>query len=258
VSVLALTCADARAVLQVVKGFDRADSFSRVEADKLELFPPRPATFRFGVPRPRDLQFFGDSESAGLFARAIPLLQGLGGQRVEIDFTPFRETAQLLYDGPWVAERLAALKDFYAAHADAFLPVTRRIIGGAARYSAVDAFQAIYRLQELKGQTATAWEKIDLMLLPTTATAYKLEQVEADPLQPNTNLGYYTNFVNLLDLCAVALPCAFRQSGVPFGVTLVAPAWSDGLLCAVGTAYQARLGGRLGATQNALPARRPD
>ena len=161
VAVMALGCADARTVLQIGKGFDKADIYSRPESDALDLFPPRPATFRFGVPRTEDLNFFGDRESPALFARAVPLLESLGGRRVEIDFTPFKETASLLYDGPWVAERLAALKPFYDAHADAFLPVTRKIIGGAARYSAVDAFKAFYRLQELKGQAATEWAKMD-------------------------------------------------------------------------------------------------
>jgi len=253
VSVFALTCPDARTVLQVVRGFDTSDPFSRAEADKLDLSGPRPARFRFGVPRPEDLNWFGDKESPTLFERASPLLQGLGGQRVVIDFTPFREAAKLLYDGPWVAERLLALKDFYAAHADAFLPVTRKIIGGASRYSAVDAFAGLHRLQELNRQAAAEWAKMDVLLVPTTGTVYTIEQVEADPLQLNTNLGYYTNFVNLMDLCAVAVPCGFRKIGVPFGVTLIAPALSDGLLCALGSEYQSRLGGKLGATKNGLP-----
>jgi allophanate hydrolase len=253
VSLVALTCADARKVAHVAKGFDRADIYSRPEADTLDLFPPRPARFRFGVPRAEDLNFFGDRESPTLFARAVPVLEALGGERVEIDFTSFKESARLLYDGPWVAERLAALKPFYNAHADAFLPVTRQIIGGAARYSAVDVFEAFYRLQTLKGQAAAEWAKMDVLLVPTAATIYTIEQVEADPIALNTNLGYYTNFVNLMDLCAVALPCSFRETGVPFGITLIAPGLSDGLLCTLGIAYQARLGGRLGATNNVQP-----
>jgi len=251
VSLLALTCADARAVLQVAKGFDGADPYSRPQADELDLFTARPAAFRFGVPGRADLNFFDDRESPSLFARAIPLLEGVGGQRVEIDFTPFRETARLLYDGPWVAERLAALKGFYTAHSDAFLAVTRKIIGGAARYSAVDVFEAMYRLQKLTRQAAAEWAKMDLLLVPTTGTIYTIDQVDANPIQLNTNLGYYTNFVNLMDLCAIALPCAFRQNGVPFGVTLIAPALSDGMLCTLGTEFQSRLGGPMGATKNA-------
>ena len=250
VSLMALCCADARTVLQVAKGFDRADFYSRPEADALDLFPRRPATFRFGVPRTEDLNFFGDRESPALFARAVPLLEALGGRRVQIDFTPFKETAKLLYDGPWVAERLATLKEFYGAHADAFLPVTRKIIGGAARYTAVDVFEGFYRLQKLKAQAAAEWAKMDVLLVPTTGTIYTIEQVEADPIALNSNFGYYTNFVNLMDLGAVALPCAFRQNGVPFGITLIGPTLSDGMLCALGTEYQAHLGGRLGATKD--------
>ena len=255
VSLFTLTCTDARTLLQVAKGFDKGDPFTRDEADKLDLFPTPVATFRFGVPRRQDLEFFRDPESPGLFAQAVTLLEKMSGQRVEIDFTAFRETAKLLYDGPWVAERLAALKDFLSTHSDAFLPVTRKIIGGAARYTAVDVFQAMYQLQELKRQAVGEWAKMDVLLVPTTGTVYTLEQIEADPIRLNSHLGYYTNFANLMDLCGLALPCAFRKNGVPFGVTLLAPALSDGMLCSVGIAYQSRLGGRLGTTKNVLPRR---
>jgi allophanate hydrolase len=216
VSVLALTCADARVVLNVAKGFDDADLYSRLAADALDLFPARPATFRFGVPKSAELSFFDDQESPALFEKAIPMLESMGGKRVEIDFSPFRETATLLYGGPWVAERLAALKDFYAAHADAFLPVTRKIIGGAARYTAVDTFEAFYALEKLKRRAAAQWAQMDFMLVPTTGTIYTIEQVEANPIDLNSNLGYYTNFVNLLDCSALAVPCSIRKTGVPF------------------------------------------
>jgi allophanate hydrolase len=258
VSLLALTCADARTVFEVLKDSGEDDPFARPDAHKLNSFPPRPARFRFGVPKQAELNYFGDAEAPALFERAIRLLEALGGQRIEVDYGPFRETAKLLYDGPWVAERLAALKDFYAAHADALLPVTRKIIGAGQRYSAVDAFEAFYRLQSLKARVAMEWRKMDLFLLPTTGPVYTLEQIEAEPIRLNTNLGYYTNFVNLMDLCALALPCAFRTNRVPFGVTLVVPALQDGLLCAIGTEYQVRLGGRLGATTAVLRGVRPE
>jgi allophanate hydrolase len=241
VSLLTLTCADARDVLSVAKGFDAEDPYSRREANGLELSAARPATFRFGVPGSADLEFFGDQESPGLFARAMPILEAMGGQRVQIDFAPFREAARLLYEGPWVAERLAALQDFYAAHADALLPVTRKIIGGAARYTAVDAFKGLYRLEALKRQAAAEWQKMDLLLVPTTGTVYTLEQVDADPIRLNANLGYYTNFVNLMDLCAGAIPCGFRRNGVPFGITLIAPTLSDGLLLSLGAEFHIAL-----------------
>jgi allophanate hydrolase len=253
VSILALTCGDARQVLKVAKAFDAADPFSRAEADRVEVVRFRPAAFRFGVPGEKDLEFFGDRESPALYARVIASLERMNGQRIEIDFTPFREAAKLLYDGPWVAERLAALKDFYAAHADALLPVTRKIVVGATRYSAVQAFEGTYRLQSLKRQAEAEWKRIDVLVVPTAGTIYTLEQVESEPISLNNNLGYYTNFVNLLDLCALAVPCALRRNGLPFGATLIAPAFSDGLLCSLGIDYQARLGMRLGATTNQLP-----
>jgi allophanate hydrolase len=254
VSILALTCGDARRILQTAKGFDRTDPFSRLESDRLDTSWPRPESFRFGVPSRADLEFFGESESPELFAAAVTLLEQMKGRPVEIDFSPFREAAQLLYGGPWVAERLAALKEFHAAHADAFLPVTRRIIEGAARYSAVDAFEGIYRLHALKRRAEAEWAKMDVLLVPTTGTIYTIEQVEADPIALNNNLGYYTNFVNLLDLAALALPGRFRRNGLPSGVTLIAPALADGLLLALGTEYHTRLGTRLGATRNPQPA----
>ena len=150
VSILALTCGDARRVLQTARGFDRTDPFSRAEGDRLDISAPAPRPSDSVFPGDVDLEFFGDPESPGLFAAAVTLLEQMNGRPVEIDFSPFREAAQLLYGGPWVAERLAAVKEFYAAHADAFLPVTRKIIGGAARLSAVDAFEGLYRLQALK------------------------------------------------------------------------------------------------------------
>jgi allophanate hydrolase len=253
VSILALTCDDARRVLQTARGFDRADPFSRPEGDRLDTAPPRPESFRFGVPRREDLEFFGDPESPALFARSVAVLEQMKGRRVEIDFTPFRQAAQLLYGGPWVAERLAALKAFHAAHADAFLPVTRTIIDGAARFSAVDAFEGIYRLHALKRQAEAEWARMDVLLVPTTGTIYTIDQVEADPIALNNNLGYYTNFVNLLDLAAIALPGGFRRDGLPAGVTLIAPPFSDGLLGALGEEYHARLGTHLGATRNPHP-----
>jgi allophanate hydrolase len=254
VSVLALTCVDARLVLKTVKAFDRADPFSRGDADRVELSLRGEPEVWLGVPRDRDLEFFGDRESPELFARAVAALERVNGRRVTIDFTPFRETAKLLYEGPWVAERLAALKDFYAAHADQFLPVTRKIIGGASRYSAVEAFEASYKLRALIRQAEAEWSRMDVLLVPTAATIYTIEQVEQDPVALNSNLGYYTNFVNLMDLCALAVPCGFRSNGLPFGATLIAPACSDGLLCALGADHQARSGLRLGATKNQMPS----
>jgi allophanate hydrolase len=238
-SVFALTCEDAMA----------AAHCSRGHSDPRQLLletPPR--SFRFGVPSKSDLETFGDTETAPLFAQAVERLRLLGGEMVVIDYAPFRETGKMLYGGPWVAERLAEFGDFLARTSSGIHPVTRAIIEGAKRYSAVDFFAASYHLEELRDRAREQWTKIDMLLVPTTGTTYTIAEIEANPVELNTNLAYYTNFANLLDCCAVAVPSGFRSGGLPFGVTLIAPAAWDGLLCAVGSRYQRLVGGRLGAT----------
>jgi allophanate hydrolase len=165
-----------------------------------------------------------------------------GGARVEIDYAPFAATAQLLYGGPWVAERYAAVGDFLERHPQAGHKVVREIILGGRKYSAVDVFRAMSKLESLRAETLRTWADIDVLLLPTTGTIYRIAEVEADPVRLNTNLGYYTNFVNLLDLAAVAIPAGFRHNGLPFGVSLIGPAGSDwGLLELAGRLEEARV-----------------
>jgi allophanate hydrolase len=184
-------------------------------------------TFRFGVPRAEQLAFFGDSEYARLFAASIAHLESLGGKRVEIDFEPFLQTARLLYEGPWVAERYAAIATFIASNPQSLHPVTQQIIASATSRTAVETFQSQYRLQALHRQTTHVWNDIDVLVTPTAGTIYRIDQLERDPIRLNSNLGYYTNFVNLLDLAAVAVPAGFRDDGMPFGITLIAPSGSD-------------------------------
>jgi allophanate hydrolase len=164
-------------------------------------------------------------------------MEALGGVRAEIDFGPFADTARLLYDGPWVAERWVALRAFHGTHAESFFPVTRRIIEQASRYSAADAFAAQDRLQELRRAVEPVWEQIEALILPTAAFIPTLAQVEADPMGLNSKLGTYTNFTNLLDLAALAVPAGFRPDGLPFGVSLIGPAWSDCRLAQLGAAF---------------------
>jgi allophanate hydrolase len=159
-------------------------------------------------------------------------MERIGGERVEIDFAPFRAVADLLYAGPWVAERYAAMGAFVENHRDAVNPVVRDIIAGARRYSAAEAYAAGYRLQELRRASEAAWSQADVLVLPTTGTIYTHQAVAEEPVKLNSNLGYYTNFVNLLDLAAVAVPAGFRANGLPFGISIIGPAFSDeGLLC---------------------------
>jgi len=250
VSVFALTCEDAEDVCAAAAAPDAADPFSRPQPPGPQDFP---TALRFGVPRPEDLEYFGDAESPALYAQAVARLAGLGATPVEVDLKPFLAAAELLYNGPWIAERTCALGEFMDAQPDSVLPVTRSIIDAGRRFSAADAFRASYRLAQLRRDTESVWSGIDVLLLPTAATIYTIADVERDPIKLNSNLGRYTNFVNLLDLAALAVPSGFRRDGLPFGVTLVAPAGSDQALCGLGSRLQREAGLQLGATPHALP-----
>lgn len=232
ISIFALTADDARDVLAVAQGFDADDPFSRQPAAIAGL--PGIERCRFGAPRAEQLAFFGNTEGQELFAAMLERIRRLGGSVVEIDFAPFLETARLLYEGPWVAERYVAIKDFIAAHPDALHPVTRQIVEGGAKPSAADAFTAYYRLKELRRVADAVWKDIDVLITPTAGRHYRIAEMLADPIRLNSNLGYYTNFMNLLDLSAIAIPAGFQADGPAFGVTLAAPAWSDEDLCRLG------------------------
>jgi allophanate hydrolase len=233
VSIFARTSRDAYDVWKVARGLDPADPFSCEPRRGEDAAPWLNQTFRFGVPAPNQLEFFGDDEAAQLYQTAIEKLQQVGGEKIEIDFSVFRKAADLLYGGPWVAERLAAIKDFFRDHADEVEQVVRGIIGGAGWYTAVDTFEADYRLRELRREAEKQWAAMDVLMLPTTGTIYTHEQIAVDPVKMNTNLGYYTNFVNLMDLAAVAAPAGFRPNGLPFGISFIGPAFSDEALLAL-------------------------
>ena len=213
-------------MLSVAAGYDEQDAYSRqMQAHGFDF--GRAGTFRFGVPRAEQLQFFGNQQAAALFQRSCDALRAIGGTAVEIDFAPFLEAARLLYEGPWVAERYAAIREFFDAKAEHINPVVREIIAGAKKFSAADAFSGMYRLEALRKEAASVWSKIDCMVTPTAGTIYRIDEMLADPIRLNANLGYYTNFMNLLDCAAVAVPAGFQEDGLPFGITLVAPAHQD-------------------------------
>lgn len=233
VSIFAQTAIDALAVLGTLQGEDEHDPYSRTGRPQ-----PLPLEdFRFGVLAEADRVFCGDAEAEALYDDAIARMRRLGGTPVAIEYGPFRNTADLLYGGPHVAERLAAIEPFVDAHAAAMDPVVRGIIESGRAISATDAYRGQYRLRALAQATARQWRGIDLMLLPTSPTIFTVAAVQSDPLRLNSMLGLYTNFVNLLDYAAIAVPAGFRPNGLPAGVTLIGPAFSDEDL--------ARLGGRL-------------
>jgi len=243
VSIFAGSCFDADAVFDIAAGFDAQDPFSRELSTK--ALPRAP---RVGVPDPNQLEFFGDKAAEALFRQTIDRMGDLGMVSVEVDFSPFRDVAKLLYQGPWVAERRHALGDFLDTHGGSMDPTVLSIIAGAERFTAVDAFAAQYQLTELRARAKAEWSKMDVLLLPTTGTIYKHTQVQESPVALNSNLGVYTNFVNLLDLSAVAVPAGLRPSGLPFGVTLIAPSFHDRALLAIGDQFHKSSGGTLGKT----------
>jgi allophanate hydrolase len=250
-SIFALTACDAARVHAVTAGYDPEDPYSRpLERAQLKQGEGR---VRFGVPRAGELEFFGDGEYARLFAAVAGLLPGLGGEVVEIDLEPFLAAAKLLYEGPWVAERYCAVGDFLEERPQSMHPVTRQIIEAGRRGSAVDAFRAQYRLMELKRASAAVWSAADVLVTPTAGTIYRIEELEADPIRLNSNLGYYTNFVNLFDLAAVAVPCGARSDGLPFGVTLIASRGSDLELLRLAARLHRAGAGRLGALDVPVP-----
>jgi allophanate hydrolase len=251
VSIFALTVEDAYAVYSVVARSDAADPYSRPVSTA--GFAARPPVLKIGVPAKADRQFFGDAVMEAAYEAALGRLERLGGVLVEIPFADFYKVANLLYEGAWVAERYAAVKDFFDKHEASFHPVTRKIYGGAKSLSAADAFNGLYALQALKNKLAPVIASVDLFCVPTAPMHYSVAAVEADPITLNSRLGTYTNFANLLDMCGIAVPTGKRSDGLPASVTLLAPAGRDGLVASLASELHAASGGTLGATGWPLP-----
>ncbi|MFT0861772.1 allophanate hydrolase [Ancylobacter sp. G4_0304] len=251
VSVFALSVEDALAVLAAMAGPDENDPFSRpLPLGPRGAFPARP---RLAVPRVRDRVNFGDRVSEAAFERAIARMTELGASIVEIEMEPFHETARLLYEGPWVAERFAAVGSFLESRPNSFDPSVRTIVEQGRNFSAVDAFRGRYRLAELKAIADKVLAGFDALMVPTMPTVYTVAQMRADPIRLNSHLGVYTNFVNLLDMCGLAVPSEIRDDGAPYGITLLAPAGRDAHLAALGSRFHAASGLTMGATGRALP-----
>ncbi|RWC29716.1 MAG: allophanate hydrolase [Mesorhizobium sp.] len=260
VSVFAQTVDDAYGVFSVAAARDAADPYSRDIA--VQPLATRQPVLTVGVPAKADLKFFGDMAMQAGFEASLAMLSRLGCRLIEIPFGDFYATANLLYEGAWVAERYAAIRDFIEANEAALHPVTRKIIGGARNLSAVDAFRGLYALQAYKAKLAPVIASVDLFCVPTAPTHYTTAAVLADPVETNSRLGTYTNFVNLLDMCGIAVPTGRRSDGLPMSVTLLAPASRDALTAMLARDLHAASGLPLGATgwpqaslQPAQPAR---
>jgi allophanate hydrolase len=249
VSVFALTADDALRVCDVAAGEPCLENPTPS--------PPEgnPERFTFAVPREQDLEFYGDTDQARLFGESLAWLERLGGRPRAIDFRPFQQVASLLYDGPWLAERLAGLEGFLKAHAADVYPVTREILLRGNRFTGVDVFKAQAKLAALRGACAEVFQESEVLVVPTMPALPTLAEVQADSSGWSRRLGHYTNFVNLLGWAALAAPSGFTRRGLPGGLTLIGPAGSDRRLCSLGMAWQRLLHMPLGGTSHRIPER---
>jgi allophanate hydrolase len=246
VSVFALTVDDADEIAWIAGGYDGADPYSR-------HFPAHeraPTALKFAIPE--QLEFLGDRQAEAAFASALDSWRALGAEITAIDYSPFRELAALLYEGPWVAERYAVVEQLLERDSQAIQAVFATILAGASKFDAVDAFKYEYRRAALARRINDALAPFTALIVPTTPTIYTIKQVMDDPIQLNSRLGTYTNFTNLADLSALALPAALREDGLPAGITLIAPAWHDHALVRIGKRWQQHIGLPLGATGRSL------
>ena len=257
VSVVALTVDDAVEMLNVMAAPDPADIHFRPRA--VYAVGSMPNGLKLGVPLAGQRLFFGDRASEAAYEAALARFSGLGAEIIEIDIEPFYAAARLLYEGPWVAERYLTVKALVASSPESMHPVTRQILLAGAHGTAADAFAAFYQLDDLRRMRDSTFRAIDALVVPTAPTIYTIEQVLADPIGLNSRLGTYTNFVNLLDMCGLAVPASIRSDGAPFGVTLLAPAGDDMALAAIGREFHAATGLTLGALGHKQPplAQRP-
>lgn len=250
VSVFALTVEDAECVAGIAEGYDARDAYSRRNPNTA------PVGFAQAVKLavPDTLEFFGDVQNQTVYEAALLTLGKMGAEITRIDFTPFRTLAEQLYNGPWVAERTVALESMLESNPDAINPVVRGIVENGRGYSACDAYKAEYLRATLSRQIKDALAGFDAMVVPTSATLRTLAEMTQEPVLYNSQFGFYTNFTNLADLSALALPAGWRADGLPAGITLIAPAWHDAALANFGKRWQAQLGLTMGATGRALPA----
>ncbi|THF65641.1 allophanate hydrolase [Pseudothauera nasutitermitis] len=252
ITVFALSVEDAEATLRVMGGFDESDPYSRHAPARPAAWPEKP---RLGIPARMD--WFGDAAAEGAHDEALCRLDAMGVELMPVDFTLLFETAALLYEGPWVGERYAALEPLMKERPEVVHPVVRGIVSKAVNFSAVDTYKAEYRRMELARKAEALIRGLDGLLVPTSPSIYTIEAVLADPVTLNSRMGVYTNFVNLLDWSAIALPAGMRGDGLPAGITLIAPGWHEARLIEFGRQWQQAAPWRRGASDQALPPPAP-
>ena len=255
VSIFATTTDDANIVFETAASFDSNDAYARKNIDtNNKNYGRYSQPFSFAVPQPEQLKFFGNASAEKLFQQSVSQLEAIGGIKHTLDFSPFLDAAQLLYSGPWVVERYLATETIYNDNPNALLPVIKTIIGSQTHANAADTFTAFYQLQHYKQQADQLFSNIDLLVTPTAGTIYTQQQLKEDPIQLNSNMGYYTNYMNLLDYSGIAIPAGFQDNQLPFGITLVGKAFDDTKLLAIANQWQAANDNTIGATNSPVPA----
>ncbi|MEN3367252.1 MAG: allophanate hydrolase [Burkholderiales bacterium] len=250
-SIFARTVPEAVEVMMAAAGHDAEDPFSRaVMLDPSAL----PEAFHFGIPDTGHLQFFDDELAQDAFDQACKRLASLGGTSTSIDYSPLSQAASALYEDAWVAERYAAIRSFFDEYSDRIHPVVRGIIESGKRYSAADLFEAMARMGAYRQRASALWSQVDVLVVPTAPSVYTIAELEANPVELNRRLGYYTNAVNLLDLAAISVPSSIRADGLPFGITLIGPAGSELRLADLAARYHAATGLTLGTSNDPVPA----
>lgn len=249
VSIFALNIDDAETVAGVMQAFDAADGYSRMAPPSARLIGAKP---RLGIPG--SLPWFGDNQAEAAWQASLAKMREMGAELIELDFTPMQQLAELLYGGPWVAERYAAIAEFMDANGEQMNPVVRGILANAEKFSATDTYRAEYHRADLARQIQTLVQSVDALMVPTAPRMPTTAQVEQDPVTVNSQLGTWTNFVNLADGSALALPAGLRSDGLPFGITLIGAAWQDSALAEFGRRWQAFAPWQAGATGRDLPA----
>ena len=254
VTIFATTTDDAAQVFEVAAHFDPTDPYGRKNpANNQKNYGQYQKPFVFAVPQAEQLQFFGDAQAQAVFEQSVSDLEKIGGTKVEVDCQPLFDAAKLLYAGPWVAERYVACESLFEKDPNTMLPVIQKIVGSQQDATAADTFKAQYQMQAYKQYAKGLFEQFDILVTPTAGTTYPWQDVVDNPIELNSNMGYYTNYVNLLDLSAIAVPAGFKDNGHPFGITLVGKAFEDTKLLSIANRWQSFLDLKLGATDWPLP-----
>ncbi|HLU35080.1 MAG TPA: allophanate hydrolase [Thermomicrobiales bacterium] len=257
VPVFARSVEDGYRVLEIIRGYDETDPFSREDADAIPLAPRPLDTFTFGIPADEHLRFFGDELAREAWHRAVEAMEAIGGTPVKIDFSIFVEAGRLPFDSGLLAERAVSYGDLVGRRPETVHPAVAAMIRKALTYTGTQTFEAVYRMMEMRREVKKLFRGIDVLVTPTVGRAYTCEELQADPIGANNNIGYYTYPISPLDLCALAVPASIRPDGLPFGVSLVGLAGEDGKLRGLGGKLQELVGLAPGIEGRSVPLEAP-